>query len=223
VTPDEQRVAQRLDTLITAGHFQTAGRIANKYISALRQGRYKTPTSAHTWFKLALIARLIGSGVAANNYWCMARKMDDYNDTLAGDFLRDQMLAAIRKGQLETAESFVTQIRTLHAGDTNRLAALRMAEARLAFAHGDISLALRRHTEADAMWRALEAPNQQWMRNNRFHWFKPVVAAGADRTVLYGKIIADEPRGDRKVRVQVMYRLGRPGLWIDRIIEGLFF
>jgi hypothetical protein len=98
-----------------------------------------------------------------------------------------------------------------------------MAEARLAFAHGDISLALRLHTEADAMWRGLKVPNEQWMRNNRFHWLKPLVAAGADQTKLYATIMADEPRRDRRVRAQIMHRLGRPGLWIDRIIEELFF
>jgi tetratricopeptide (TPR) repeat protein len=208
-------IDQQLDALINNGKFHKAYTLADNYVKGSRG-----EVSAHIWFKLALAARLIGKDPL--HYREAAKNASDYTPIMEGDFLRDQALHAIRAGRLEEATSLISMIEELHQNDPNRLAALTMTRARLSFAHGNPEEALRLHTQAEEEWVKLgNKADRQWVMNNRFHMFKPLVATGQERISDYRLIMASETRRDRKVRVWIMHRFGRFGVMFDRTLERL--
>lgn len=97
--------------------------------------------------------------------------LDQSDEMINGDLLRDQALEAIRYGHLNLADRLLQQACLLHLEDANRQAVLRMVKARILYARKDYKKAVILHAKAEAMWGEIGGDaNPQWIRSNRFHW-----------------------------------------------------
>ncbi len=175
-------------------------------------------STAHFWFICMLIELLTNHENAARIALKRAKQCNDYTEVIEGDILRDQALFAIRHDRLAIAEQFIEDARRFHE-DHNRLAVLKMTEARLAQARDELQRALQLYEEANNLWVELgnigEAYDIQWACNNRFHWFRCSALAGEpieDRAKII--LLTDESH-IRRWRVRLMRTFGLFGARID--------
>jgi len=174
--------------------------------------------TAHFWFLRMLLELLRGHAYGAIHALKRAKQCSDYTPEMAGDTLRDQALYAIRKQQLRIAARLIEQARPLHKGE-NREAVLRMTEARLAQANGELNKALKFYKKANELWVELgkrgEEYDIQWAKNNRFHWFRCCALAGEPTKDKARIIITTDPSRPRRWRVRFICAFGLLGARID--------
>ncbi len=211
----EQAVAEHITGLINLGKFHEAYRQVGAYID---EANSRGDVSAHLWFQRVLTGNLTGQSVASDV--AALRKAPDYSGLMEGDLWRDEMLRAIRQGDLTRANDLRHKIVRYHRSDPNRMAAYVMAVARLRFAQGRWQSAARLHALADSLWCKLGPDaDAQWMRSNRFHWLRALVAAERSSKGLYRYIMADEPRRDRRWRATFLFTFGASGSTFDNWLE----
>lgn len=206
-----------ISDLINQGKFREAVQLAETNAT-----NFEVNQSAHFYFQWGLALSLLGDD--PKFLWNKAATCPDFTPTMAGDFYRNGSLAALRKGDLTLAKQMLDSALGLHRSDVNRIAADVMVKARIEFAKGNYEAAYAFHKQADDTWKSIGSQaDQQWIRNNNFHWFKAVIATRRNNKQLYAIIMADEPRRDRQIRVWSMKHFGRVGLKLDAIAEKLIF
>jgi hypothetical protein len=215
--PIDRQAIGALDQLInTKRNFQTAFQFGSDYVTTETASR---PISADVWFRVALTARL--SGNDPRPFIEGARSAPDYTPILEGDLLRDEMLQAIREHNFAHAWKLVPEIWELHSTDKNRVAVWHMAKGRLLFAQDEVAQALTHYEYACVLWAELgDAADQQWITNTKFHQLRATVwLRSSDRHQVYREFMARETARGRKFRARTMYRLGKPGVMADMVLE----
>ncbi|HWT39660.1 MAG TPA: hypothetical protein VN081_00025 [Dongiaceae bacterium] len=209
-------LANSLEEAISSGSYRFAYELGQRAASA------NPALDAHFWFQYALAAQLIGEdGTAMVD---KARKATGYSDLMECDFQRDTALLAIRKHRLKDASNNMKASRKLIPfHDGNRQAAARMVDARIHYALGRYKTAAALHADANRQWINLgDNANQQWMRNNRFHWWLAAVRArNSDAYNLGGDILRDEPIERRRQLVRWETNWGRTIVVAYSIMERL--
>lgn len=165
-----------IGNLINNRHWESAYREARALVR-------DAPSRAQAYFLLNLVTCLTGQGGGTRYSHHLiedARHCPDFTSALEGDMVRDRAIAFIREGDkgLIIARGLISDIRTLHAGDVNRLACLAGVEGRLAYANGQYEQAVKLHHLANSMWESIwELADRQWVYNNYVHWLRATVAA----------------------------------------------
>lgn len=143
-----------------------------------------------------------------------------------GDMLRDMMLGLARfpvGDNLAMGNRLPKLIKKMHADDTNRLACVTDAEARLASAEGSLDYSCGLHAEAHKMWTSLgDAANPNWMHSNLVHWLRASIEAYGLKSRNTQQILhylqGDKPPGthDRQVQIICLPVVGlRAHRWLE--------
>lgn len=190
--------ALQLKKLIDRGKYHAAVKLGKQFDAETLAFNL----DAHFWFQYALAVQLSGGDPSVQ--YRQARQASGYTPQMEADILRDEALMAIRLDRLDEALSFNRQSMLLIPGDANREAAACMVEGRILYAGGSFNTAASLHSVAQGIWNRIgDEADQQWIRNNRFHWFRAAVRAYRDEVQEIGTLILrDEPIKRRKQLVR---------------------
>lgn len=189
------KAVTRMSELINAGRWKQAVLIA--------EHAEKDPSfqpDAHFYIQWALVKRLLGQDTETQLE--RARASSGYNELMAGDIIRDAALGLLREGNPDEAERTLAGAYEYHQGNTNRMAALLMSEARIHFARSQYALARSAHERAYRMWRTAPDADRQWVMK--------ITSTGSRRTPLSAtETSASFGRFTRRIRG-----------WIERSSHG---
>jgi len=192
----------KVGLLINNGRYWKARRLALKLSTSLPQNNSAICTDANFWFMYGLAVRLtrrdkeILKNVRARMFGCR-----NYNPVMDGDWLRNDILDAIRNRNLDEAERLLPKLRKLHVGDENRLAAATMIEGRISYASHKYTSALKLFKKADEQWKHIgtTSRNQLFMANKLFLLKAMVVKNDKE---IWRRLVADEIIQSDKSRIR---------------------
>jgi hypothetical protein len=194
--------------------------------------------SAAFYFHAALAEQLDPSGSAtqANWYQVAARNAEGYSPLIEVDLMRDQALAALRRGMPSTAATLAKDSNALlekaqetvdHLQWRNRAALGNMVAGRIYLAHGKPKIAVTLHREAHKFFQGLgEDADRQWKLNNGFHWLRAEAAAGSRASYRFRKfdwVINTDVNRTRRMRTRLLQCFGRAGYWLDDLVIRRLF
>lgn len=174
------------------------------------------PDRTAAWFQVHLVLGLQGRHREAELCLNEARRCPDYTPVYEGDFMRDVLLAQMRRGEIPAYEH-ISNLRELHAGDYDRLACIDGLEGRYWYAMGEYALATHMHERANS-----HLANPVWEANNLLPWLKAVVMLGSwpgvatwlyetiERKCQAGRLTPGHLR-----RAKLCYKYGRFGCRLD--------
>lgn len=216
---------RQMEELISKGKNWKAVRLAENL-----KCEYSITTNADFWFEYGLAVRLTNRNEALlKEIRKRMRKCDNYNQTMDGDWLRDDILDAIRKHKVSIAKELLPELKELYRGDKNRLATATMVEGEIAYLCSDFGLACLLHLQAMNMWlnRWLNrnATNNQWYMNNQFHLLKAMVANhtnSTDRRQIANNVIDSDESHIRRLRGKLI-NSGHLGNSLDDLLMRIRF
>ena len=211
-----------LQEMVDKGQFKKAKDFAKLAVSS----KLKICNNAEFWFVYGVAVRLTDhdndllASINQNMGLCK-----NFNELMAGDWLRDDILYAIRRNELTELDVLLPVLKSLHQNDANRLAAIKMVEGRIAYAKKDYPTALKYYLDADKAWRDLKtSANNQWKANNLFAMYKVMVALkNGNRYPTAIEIISKDKSRFRRVRTKFINQTGRLGNAIDDILMRIRF
>jgi len=217
--PDEIGVLQKM---VDEGEFKKARIFAKQAVSSEQE----ICNNAEFWFIYGVVVRLTDHDndlLASINQNMLLCK--NFNDLMAGDWLRDDILYAIRRNELDGLDTLLPALKNLHQDDKNRLAAIQMLQGRIAYARKNYSSALEYFLDADKAWRNLKtSANNQWAANNRFAMYKAMVAQKNSSCYLIATEIINEVKSrTRRFRTRFINQNGRLGNAIDDLLMRIRF
>lgn len=210
---ESSSAASQVGALINRGKFRKAARLTRDML----RNNPRLANDADFMFQFALAEILTGDRQnSVQEIWESTKFCKGYTRTMEGDFCRDLALAELRHGNLEQAETALGKAREIHAGDTNRMAAITMVEGRIAYANRDYKTATMLHGRAASAWHKLgDQANKQWIKNNVFHQLRSMAAGNrhdnSSKLELYQRISRYDESRNHRVGAWLAYRLGRFG------------
>ncbi|MBL8158846.1 hypothetical protein JNJ66_00100 [Candidatus Saccharibacteria bacterium] len=207
-----------LSGLIKRGRFRQAYAVgtSNADVASVRD-------DANFHFQVALASGFVRAG-DTEAWWARARKCPNCTQAMESDMLRDSARMAVLLGQLDEAQQLLATSASLAEGDRNRQAAVKMVWGLISAARHEWGTANQFHRDAEAIWRQLgDDADEQWMRDNRFHWFAVMVMLGQKRHIRLGMILEDEPRRDRRIRLLIWHYGLRPAVLLDQYAMRWWF
>ena len=199
---DTQKTIEAMSAAINAGKLTEALEIGEQHAAFAK----KEPATAHFWFQLALVHRLLGNEHDADICWTEAKVCRDYTTAMEGDFLGDVALSYIRQGNTVDAQRLFQRIRGCYSGDFNRLAKLDFIIGRNKAAKGDYGHAVSDYQQALKRWASIGAKaDQQWVLNCRIHLIRAFVLGGNRYAVkdIYRQVMSSSPPPNRKQRMLI--------------------
>lgn len=153
------------------------------------------------WFRILLVSNLLSRPIKdVKDLHDRVKTYDGWNESLEIDYQRDLVLRMIRHlGILHTSPTQVALIERMiddgvrnTYGDPNREAAWTATRARLYIALGKFEEAAASCEHADQQWAAIkERANQQWRRNNTYHWFIATRLQLSNKQLLWSRMTAE--------------------------------
>lgn len=214
-------ITQIMGELINEGNPGKAYDIGWVYMKSLLEEK-RSRLSVHFWFQLGLAINLIDpTDLKLELIEKRLENSPDYNDSIGGDWLRDQALGALRLGKIEYALAYIEMAEDKHRDDRNRMAAIDMVKGRIYYKQKNLFKSIFFLKEADKAWSEIgEKADKAWIRDNRFHLLKAMVADRfpQDEIEQLAETIinSDEPNLTRLKRVRLIAKG-----WSYNVIDDL--
>lgn len=220
----EEDILKRVEYLInTKRNFPAAYRLLVRFMDQHRDNL--SGLSAAFWFQLMLLSGFVSESEMLPHkisemfpiYLERMRLARGYTAEMYGDVLRDRALALIRGGKLSEADKVLSElvVSKVHENDLSRMAVFHMTVGRLHYARGQYQASeLMLETAYQQMLWATQ-PNQQWKNNIAFQWIRAAARVNHRlASTVYDEFMRHEKSTKRRLAANIMYRLGRRGVWL---------